>query len=286
MLARYYLGISECCRKTLFRHSFRQSSMASNTYQWSLKYHLPINACIKLIENEASYRTRVEDDHNIPFDRWLAYLQRTRRKLIKEPESMLSTADIIYFQQSFDNLSFVKDSRFLRSSDNLAPIIVCEDKAVLQSCSVKLFTLCLKQAEKELSKTISFQKLLQASSDLRLPHEWYPYARLMKRKIYFHGGPTNSGKTYHALKRLRDADQAKGGGIFCGPLRLLALEIYEKLNQEGAYASLITGQEKRYVPFASHTACTIEMVLLDKEYDVAVVDEIQMIADPFRGWAW
>ena len=43
-------------------------------------------------------------------------------------------------------------------------------------------------------------------SDLRLPHELYPQARLMKRKIIDHGGPTNSGKTYQALKRLREAD--------------------------------------------------------------------------------
>ncbi|GMT31181.1 hypothetical protein PFISCL1PPCAC_22478, partial [Pristionchus fissidentatus] len=29
----------------------------------------------------------------------------------------------------------------------------------------------------------------------------YPEARTVQRKIFFHAGPTNSGKTYHALKR-------------------------------------------------------------------------------------
>lgn len=48
------------------------------------------------------------------------------------------------------------------------------------------------------------------------------------------GGPTNSGKTYFALKRLEQADAAKGGGLYCGPLRLLALEVYEQLNRNGA----------------------------------------------------
>jgi len=38
------------------------------------------------------------------------------------------------------------------------------------------------------------------------PHEWYPEARKMKREIFFHMGPTNSGKTYEALKALREAD--------------------------------------------------------------------------------
>jgi len=28
------------------------------------------------------------------------------------------------------------------------------------------------------------------------------------------------------------------------------------------------------------------MVNLEKEYDVAVIDEIQMIGDSSRGWAW
>lgn len=36
----------------------------------------------------------------------------------------------------------------------------------------------------------------------RQPHLWYPNARKKKRNVYLHMGPTNSGKTYHALKRL------------------------------------------------------------------------------------
>lgn len=35
------------------------------------------------------------------------------------------------------------------------------------------------------------------------------------------------------------------------------------------------GQEKREVPGARHTACTVEMAGLTEEYDVAVIDEIQ-----------
>lgn len=52
----------------------------------------------------------------------------------------------------------------------------------------------------------------------------YGLARNMHRKIIFHAGPTNSGKTYHALQRFKQADS----GIYCGPLRLLAMEVYDK----------------------------------------------------------
>ena len=76
------------------------------------------------------------------------------------------------------------------------------------------------------------------------------------------------------------------GGVYCGPLRLLALEVFESLNRQGVYTDLSTGQEKRQVDFSTHISCTVEMVRLDKEYDVAVIDEIQMIANDQRGFAW
>jgi ATP-dependent RNA helicase SUPV3L1/SUV3 len=82
------------------------------------------------------------------------------------------------------------------------------------------------------------------------------------------------------------ADATKGGGLYCGPLRLLALEVYERLNRHGVYTSLLTGQDKREVPFSTHLSCTVEMVSFKQEYDVAVIDEIQMIADADRGAAW
>ena len=65
-------------------------------------------------------------------------------------------------------------------------------------------------------------------SDMTLPANWYPEARAITRKVIFHAGPTNSGKTYHALKRLKEAKS----GIYCGPLRMLANEVFQKLNAE------------------------------------------------------
>lgn len=146
--------------------------------------------------------------------------------------------------------------------------------------------------------------------DLRMPHEWYPAARAMQRRIVFHCGATNTGKvappsseyspmlrffylsyqiitqTFQALKRLAEAAPEEGGGLYCGPLRLLALEAFEKLNSSGAPTNLRTGQEIRDVPNATHISSTIEMVDLNKRYGVVVIDEIQMIADKGRGNNW
>ena len=48
--------------------------------------------------------------------------------------------------------------------------------------------------------------LKKAAADLRYPAEWYPRSRTMQRQIHIHVGPTNSGKTYHALQRLEQAE--------------------------------------------------------------------------------
>lgn len=56
----------------------------------------------------------------------------------------------------------------------------------------------------------------------------YPDARAVTRKIVFHAGPTNSGKTYHALKKFYEAKS----GVYCGPLKLLASEVFQKANDQ------------------------------------------------------
>ncbi|XP_057529321.1 DExH-box ATP-dependent RNA helicase DExH18, mitochondrial [Amaranthus tricolor] len=137
---------------------------------------------------------------------------------------------------------------------------------------------CLLEFSDEIKK---FRSLVEFA-DLTKPHTWFPFARAMKRKIVYHCGPTNCGKTYNALQRFMEAKK----GIYCSPLRLLAMEVFDKVNTLGIYCSLITGQEKKMLPFSNHIACTVEMVSTSELYDVAVIDEIQMMADPSRGFAW
>jgi ATP-dependent RNA helicase SUPV3L1/SUV3 len=50
--------------------------------------------------------------------------------------------------------------------------------------------------------------------------------------------------------------------------------------------SLLTGDELREVEGATLYSCTVEMLSLEKRYDVVVIDEIQMIADSQRGPSW
>lgn len=110
----------------------------------------------------------------------------------------------------------------------------------------------------------------------------FPLAREMRRKLTLHIGPTNSGKTYTAMKKLKSADT----GYYLAPLRLLALEGYEDLQNEGICVSLITGEEQITDEDATHISSTIEMVNFDVDVDVCVIDEVQMIGDRDRGWAW
>lgn len=165
---------------------------------------------------------------------------------------------------------------------------------------------------------------LHRAADLSFPAEHFSLARSLRRRVVMHVGPTNSGKTHGALRALAAAQS----GLYAGPLRLLAHEIWERLNRgqivplgvdpdSGAEpdtainmdtidetsdrptlrkqgtskyvreCNLRTGEEFRIVSdHAKLLACTVEMAPLDVPLDVAVVDEIQMIADPERGSAW
>lgn len=107
-------------------------------------------------------------------------------------------------------------------------------------------------------------------------------ARRMDRRFILHVGPTNSGKTYDALQALKAART----GVYLGPLRLLALEMYDTLNSQGVLCELLTGEEFIRTSGAQITASTIELCNFTKRYDVAVIDEAQMMADGDRGHSW
>ena len=133
--------------------------------------------------------------------------------------------------------------------------------------------------------------------DLRDPASLYPLARrLGPRRITLHLGPTNSGKTFAALEALKHAPR----GLYCSPLRLLAWEVYEKMISSGKPCELVTGQEREAwapprdaSPVAGEyrrggvvVSSTVECASLEAVVDVCVLDEIQMLACPSRGWAW
>lgn len=103
-----------------------------------------------------------------------------------------------------------------------------------------------------------------------------------ERRFILHIGGTNSGKTYTAIERLKSAAK----GVYAGPLRLLALEVYDKMVEAGVPCNMVTGQEQYYTDNSRCIAATVEMVEPYEMYDIAVIDEVQMINDPYRGHIW
>jgi ATP-dependent RNA helicase SUPV3L1/SUV3 len=115
----------------------------------------------------------------------------------------------------------------------------------------------------------------------------FEVASKMARRFVALLGPTNSGKTHRAMEHLAQAES----GVYLAPLRLLALENYERLLEarphgEQLKVSLVTGEERRLAEGATHVASTVEMLDTRTPVEVAVIDEIQMLADRDRGAAW
>ena len=124
---------------------------------------------------------------------------------------------------------------------------------------------------------------MKAPQFVKLTEPWsmYPKARALRRRIIFHAGPTNSGKTHASLECLVKART----GIYCAPLKALASQVWTRINQQ-VPCDLIIGDERVFPGFAEHVSCTMEMTPLNEMVDVAVIDEIQLIEDKDRGWAW
>ena len=114
------------------------------------------------------------------------------------------------------------------------------------------------------------------------PKDEYPEARAMHRRFILHLGGTNTGKTYAGFQRLIRAKT----GVYLAPLRLLALEAQETLLDAGVDCGLTTGEEEDLREDDTHIAATAEKLELKRRWEVAVIDECQMIADAQRGYAW
>jgi len=108
------------------------------------------------------------------------------------------------------------------------------------------------------------------------------FSRQMDTKYVIHCGKTNSGKTYQAIQALK----RNGSGVYLAPLRLLAWEIYDRLNQDGYPCSLVTGEEQIDNANAPYVSSTIEMLDYGRAYDTVVIDEAFYIGDKDRGKSW
>ena len=111
------------------------------------------------------------------------------------------------------------------------------------------------------------------------PESYIERARQLRRTFVLHVGPTNSGKTHDAIEDLK----RNLPGTYLGPLRLLALEMFDRINAAGIPCSMLTGEESIPVENAQIVSSTIELCDYRTHYKTAVIDEAQLIADPGRG---
>ena len=114
------------------------------------------------------------------------------------------------------------------------------------------------------------------------PEAYVRRARELKRSFVLHVGPTNSGKTYDAIEDLK----RNTPGTYLSPLRLLALEMYDRINAAGIPCSMLTGEEHLPMENAQIVSSTIELADTKTRFRTAVIDEAQLIADPSRGASW
>ena len=230
------------------------------------------------------------------------------------------------FGTAISNGALSLDSYDHRTLSHIKRALVdSQDALLIDKTITRMFVDFATSEDPHSNHTVNTLRTIREATDFSHPAEWFPSARAIKRRIIMHVGPTNSGKTHQALQALAAAKT----GCYAGPLRLLAHEIWDRLNKgqivpagftvdpsaaaddnegmdllDGRVASappvltkdhnerfaracnLITGEEHRIVAEDALVSCTVEMLSFDHPVDVAVVDEIQMIADPARGSGW
>lgn len=174
-----------------------------------------------------------------------------------------------------------------------ALIYTCAYDVPLTVLGVDFITELLSFTEKRIPKVLaskreSYHEKTAFAALLKDPrfqeyHKLYP-ARNLKRQWTAYLGPTNSGKTHDAIQALANCRR----GIYLSPLRLMALENQERIEQMGVPCSLVTGEEEIIREGATHFCCTVEEFgrFRHEQWDVVIVDEVQLLADSKRGWAW
>ncbi|WP_410217553.1 helicase-related protein [Paracoccus sp. (in: a-proteobacteria)] len=93
-------------------------------------------------------------------------------------------------------------------------------------------------------------------------------------------GPTNTGKTHHAITRML----GHRTGVIGLPLRLLAREVYDRIVKARgpSVVALVTGEERIVPDRVQYWVATTE-AMPEIGADFVAIDEIQLCADPERG---
>ncbi len=231
------------------------------------------NRILPLLEELKASRTgklnqaRLEDYHRrIRNIAYFAFREENKLAIMQLRDQVipqLVRLDLMLFREDERELLTAKFLDFLRR------------EMPLEICTRTLKSLCRQYSEVGIKGEI--MDLVPTRPELE-----FQEALQMKRHFVLHIGPTNCGKTFHALERLREARQ----GVYLGPLRLLALEVYERMKEQGISCTMLTGEECILEENSTIVSSTIEMLDLEAGYDVAVIDEAQMIVDEDRGHSW
>ncbi len=249
----------------------------------SLSNLLPFSSSEEILQ-----KSKMNREHKSNLRSAVQKNQKSMQKYTKKLTNAQSEIDKIHKEMNYLNAS--KD---LCKGEYSLPLLSREkfsqvNKFINETVANELSRLYSSYLQKCQVKLIEKLHVLKKLTDLTQPQTWFGTRQSFpQRKIVFHTGPTNSGKTYEALQHLKKAKH----GLYLGPLRLLAAEIYENLIEQGIPTNLYTGQERKEMPNATHMAATVELAPVslngdNHKYDVAVIDEIQMISDEFRGFAW
>lgn len=215
------------------------------------------------------------------FDNEMALLNQSKNKRKKIFNELI----ISYCEEISDKLKkLIKDEYSLNDSLSEDEIELFFNK---KNLLVKIFKKELKVGKEVSSFRVYLDKEKRQEESKDMINDYlenfylnHPIRR-KKRKFIFHVGPTNSGKSYGALKKFEQSNNA----CYLAPLRLLAWEVYDKFKNKLAI-SLITGEEKNIKENGTHTSSTIEMTNYNEEYEIGIIDEIQMLADEQRGGSW
>ncbi len=212
------------------------------------------------LELELQRRIPADQDHLLSAAEVEAWQRQDRADLQASFERMLELADGFDLQQL--------------GHKRLTELIALEPGRMRKA---------IRAARREHEERMAFAVLLENNPRFVHYHKLYPARRLTRRWTALLG-PTNSGKTHRSIEAMAAAEH----GIYLSPLRLMALENQERIESMGVPCSLVTGEEEIIREGATHFCCTVEEFARFRHlhWDVVVVDEVQMVADPQRGWAW
>jgi ATP-dependent RNA helicase SUPV3L1/SUV3 len=218
--------------------------------------------------------------------KWRNLSQDKRLALVRErvhPEALAALREEVR--------SFAADIAALADEHGLDPMVYLQTLETTETATPadQVFARIRQRLEHAIERRMEERQAERTRASINLAEypDSFELARRMRRRFIAVLGPTNSGKTHQAMADLGSA----GSGVYLAPLRLLALENYERLQAmefdgRRLKVNLVTGEERRIEEGATHVASTVEMLDPSTPVDVAVIDEVQMLADRDRGAAW